>query len=98
MLRLIWTADDGERLRTMPYANFLQTHYWKVIRRYILHTQHGCAVCARQNIPIHVHHKTYMHHGEEHIYPEDLVALCATCHAKFHDKFPRYEMTTDQNS
>lgn len=34
---------------------------------------------------IHVHHRTYEHHGEEHLHLGDLVCLCSVCHKTFHD-------------
>lgn len=32
------------------------------------------------------HHTTYHHHGSEHLFLEDLQALCVVCHDLEHDK------------
>jgi 5-methylcytosine-specific restriction endonuclease McrA len=47
---------------------------------------HRCQLCnkAGNNRELHTHHRTYERLGNE--LPEDLIVLCAGCHAKFHDK------------
>jgi 5-methylcytosine-specific restriction endonuclease McrA len=50
---------------------------------------YACELCGATRVPLQVHHKTYEHHGMEHIeriLRKDTVVLCETCHAKFHNK------------
>jgi hypothetical protein len=84
-----WIPDNIRLLlRTMPYREFLQQPFWRVIRRYVISRQRRCFLCAaRYNI--NVHHKTYEHHGYEDLYLDDLVVLCGRCHATHHDKLPK---------
>jgi 5-methylcytosine-specific restriction endonuclease McrA len=80
------TPDESEELRKMPYEEFLETIYWDVIRSYVLQLNHyRCGLCS-QRAELDVHHRTYEHRGYEYLHLEDLVALCETCHAKFHDR------------
>ena len=73
-------------LKNMPYKQFLQTHYWTIVRNYKLYlVGYKCNLCGSSSI-LNVHHKSYEHHGEEHKYLEDLIVLCQPCHGKFHDK------------
>lgn len=71
----------------MPYADFLETDYWKTIRRYLVHLCAGyCQRCCVEvgSRRLNVHHKTYANHGKEHEHLEDLEAICRTCHEKEH--------------
>jgi 5-methylcytosine-specific restriction endonuclease McrA len=71
---------------TMKYEEFLQTPYWVVIREYVLFKWNNkCAFCGSSE-NLNVHHRTYEHRGREHTHISDLVVLCNSCHAKFHDK------------
>lgn len=73
-----------ERLRTMPYSEYLQTTHWQEVRANVLrHAKYRCQLCNAKNTQLHVHHKTYEHRGFEHW--DDLIVLCAACHRKFHD-------------
>jgi hypothetical protein len=71
-----------EWLRTMPYAEYLQTEHWQQVRQAALtRAEYRCQVC---NSPYHlqVHHRTYERRGEER--DTDLTVLCDTCHGRFH--------------
>jgi 5-methylcytosine-specific restriction endonuclease McrA len=46
-----------------------------------------CQVCNSDQRPLHVHHRTYERLGNEK--PHDLTALCAECHALFHNRVPK---------
>lgn len=71
-------------LKTMPYADYLQTEHWQEKRRSALKSAHfRCQLCNTQD-ELHVHHRTYERRGEENM--KDLIVLCKNCHAKFHDK------------
>lgn len=76
------------------YREYLQGEFWKHIRKRVIRMAEanfeGCFGCS---IPLqkcwkvyghgfHVHHVTYARLGNEH--PDDLVALCPSCHAKEH--------------
>lgn len=78
------------KIRSMEYREFLESEYWQVIRTLIL-DRHGwrCAICG-SNQHLQVHHRDYTNHGQEHLHPEDLTALCDSCHAKYHNKLPRF--------
>lgn len=66
------------------YEQFLQGDYWKDIRQLVLsRDNHTCQHCADTS-RLHVHHLTYQHHGEEHLYLDDLITLCESCHRKEH--------------
>lgn len=74
-----------ERLRTMPYAEYLQTPHWKNMaaeaRR---RAGYRCQLCDRSDISLNVHHRTYEHRGQE--WRNDLIVLCEDCHKRFHEK------------
>lgn len=81
-----FASIDPGVLQAMPYDEFLQTIYWDIIRGYKLYKAHyKCELC-NQNGQLHVHHKTYENHGNEHEHLDDLIVLCRDCHAKFHNK------------
>jgi len=90
--------DRFEHLKTMPYSEFLATTYWWVIRNYVL-IQSGfeCKLCRKKNT-LQVHHRHYENRGKEwRHWKEDLVVLCARCHAKHHDKIQPPSETTFHN-
>lgn len=76
-------------LRAIPYAAFLGTKYWKSVRsEKIIQADGKCEFCGCA-VNLHVHHKTYEHHGKEHEHMDDLVVLCADCHLREHFPIPR---------
>jgi 5-methylcytosine-specific restriction endonuclease McrA len=80
------TPRESERLKSLPYSDFLVTSYWNQIRKEMVkEADHKCQLCNNNSI-LHVHHKTYENHGYEHEHLEDLIVLCEGCHRKFHDK------------
>jgi hypothetical protein len=85
-------------LRTMPYPEFLQTPYWRIVRARVLgHDEHPwyrrCERCQTRQAS-EAHHRTYAHRGREWLYLQDLEALCVLCHAAEHrkptDRVPAY--------
>jgi len=80
------SEEAKERLREMPYQEFLGTIYWDIVRRYVLWKRKFICELCKSNGELNVHHKTYDHRGEEYLFLEDLIVLCQPCHAKFHDK------------
>jgi len=86
ILRQYFTSTDIEKLKALPYRDFLTTIYWQIVRNYVLYKRgYSCELCNNKD-SLNVHHKTYEHHGEEHLHLEDLIVLCRMCHSKFHDK------------
>jgi hypothetical protein len=79
------TQKKSLKLAAMSYEKFLKTSYWDIIRKYKLYkSKFKCSLCDKDGM-LHVHHKTYEHHGEEHNNLDDLIVLCKACHEKFHD-------------
>jgi hypothetical protein len=77
-------------LAMMPYAEYLKSHHWQSVRRDALaRAKERCQLCNSRKKPLHTHHNSYERRGYEE--PGDLIVLCASCHAKFHDKLPRGE-------
>ena len=77
-----------EAINKMPYSVFLKTQYWRSITKYLRDkTGHKCQICGKEN-NLQVHHKTYLHHGKEVFYLEDLIVLCDNCHHNEHTKNP----------
>ncbi|RJQ29206.1 HNH endonuclease [Candidatus Parcubacteria bacterium] len=76
-------TDEIAALKAMPYSEYLTTKHWKSIaRRARLRAKHKCQLCNNTG-ESHVHHRHYKTIGEESII-NDLIVLCADCHAKFH--------------
>jgi 5-methylcytosine-specific restriction endonuclease McrA len=69
--------------RGRPYAERRQTKEWEILKRQV-HRRDGyrCRLCGRDDIQLHVHHRTYETYAEERL--EDLITLCRTCHEHFH--------------
>ena len=88
-LSLPYQADvKAAELCKLSYPEFLASDYWAVVKAVVKTRAHGrCQLCSSRG-PMHVHHKTYEHHGYEHAHLEDLICLCRSCHEKFHDKLP----------
>lgn len=73
-----------QELRTMPYADYLNTEHWKKTRQWALkRAGHRCQLCNAKS-PLDVHHRTYERRGCE--WHSDLIALCRDCHEIFHDE------------
>lgn len=74
------------------YQAYLNSAHWKSVRVATLERYEGkCALNINHDDAIHIHHRTYERLGEE--LPEDVIPLCASCHAKFHDKENCNEMS-----
>jgi hypothetical protein len=77
-------ALSKEELKRMPYPEFLKTNYWRSVADQVKKRDgYRCVVC---NSPkdIAAHHRTYQHHGEEHLFMSDLTTLCEPCHSRHH--------------
>jgi hypothetical protein len=64
------------RLRSLPYEAYLQTDHWHNIRSEALQrARFRCQLC-NADAPLHVHHRSYAHRGEEQLHMEDIITLC----------------------
>ena len=76
-----------EMFREMLYADYLNTAHWQELRYAKLdEADHRCQLCYSP-YRLQVHHRTYCRLGEE--LDSDLIVLCATCHARVHNRLPR---------
>lgn len=76
-----------QRLRVMPYREYLQTDHWAATRgQKLRQAGYACQLCNARGGVLDVHHRTYERRGFE--WMGDLIVLCRDCHAKFHDKIP----------
>ena len=86
LLTQVMHFGDAVWLSIIPYPEFLQSLYWKIMRDYMVHQFPDCQLCKSKQ-RLHVRHKTYENRGWEWTAPFDnLITLCADCHGKFHDK------------
>jgi hypothetical protein len=78
-----FVLHDGLRERQpMPYAEYLQSRHWSIVRAKVLLAAHyRCRNCGDGG-PLQVHHTDYSHLWYE--WDTDVVCLCATCHALEH--------------
>lgn len=68
----------------MPYADFLETPYWKAIAKYVKDRDGNRCVKCGSDRRLHVHHLNYQHHGDELHHLEDLICVCRNCHKEIH--------------
>lgn len=74
--------ETQAHLRSLPYAEYLKTHHWKVISRAARDHYGDCCIFCGSETDTHVHHRTYKRLGGERI--GDLTVLCSECHGRFH--------------
>lgn len=66
----------------MNYYDYLRTPAWEQVREDALaRARYRCQTCNSPD-DLHVHHRTYERLGKER--PDDVVALCRTCHNAVH--------------
>lgn len=69
-------------LRRLPYADYLQSDHWRIVRAHILEQRGGhCERCGALR-DLNVHHLTYERLGAEE--DTDLEVLCRSCHEAEH--------------
>lgn len=91
MIPNIYSIKDLEKLKNLPYKEFLNTDYWKVVSRYVKYRKKSCQLCDNK-FNLNVHHISYRNHGEEHLFwRDDLIVLCGKCHSKHHNKLYKGE-------
>lgn len=67
----------------IDYYSYIQTEAWRDQRMKILRRDNFQCVCCGTAKNLHVHHITYENLGAEE--EDDLVTLCADCHARVHN-------------
>jgi len=68
-------------LRQYQYDAYLRTEHWHSVRESALKRFRGQCICGKNAVD--VHHLNYDRKGFEH--PEDVVALCRSCHKIWHE-------------
>jgi len=68
-------------LRSMPYAEYLQTEHWNEVRLVAIKRYLNQCFCGKDAKD--VHHTNYNRRGFER--PEDVIALCRECHTLWHE-------------
>jgi hypothetical protein len=71
--------------RERPYVERRRTKEWAILKRQV-HRRDGyrCRLCNRDDVELHVHHRTYENYAQEKL--EDLITLCKECHHDSHFK------------
>jgi hypothetical protein len=80
------TREAERALAALPYSQFLETRYWRIVREYVKYLAgFVCEECGGTGFGVlHVHHNTYEHRGCEWRYLDDLESLCPGCHEERH--------------
>lgn len=78
VLGLQLRQDEIRRCKTLPYAEYLQTTWWDVVRTRAIRRAKGICELCQQAEAREAHHTTYERIGCEK--PDDMVALCRHCH------------------
>ena len=68
---------------TIVHNDFLKTNYWNSIAIHMKNNNRRCYKCGSKDDLV-VHHMTYLNHGYEHLFLDDLVVLCSFCHNEIH--------------
>lgn len=66
------------------YNAYLTTPAWRARRELVIARAEGMCEGCRKRRATQVHHLTYDHVGNEFLW--ELVAICDTCHTRYHDK------------
>lgn len=86
-----------DEINKMRYSDFLKTQYWRSITKHLKEKAgNKCELCGAEN-NLQVHHKTYLHHGKEIFFLDDLCVLCDKCHHQEHEKNPDLRINTKRN-
>lgn len=79
---------DGSR---MDYKEYIEKHpHWQAVRKARFKFDNfQCVVCHKKIIgnDFQTHHLNYNHLGNEHM--TDVITLCDSCHAKFHNAWQK---------
>ena len=76
----------SERLKELPYRDFLQTTYWWGVSQMAKkRAKMRCQLCNGGGT-LNAHHRNYEIRGKEWKNPVEITVLCAHCHTYFHGK------------
>lgn len=77
--------DGANEKHDMPYADYLRTRHWQIVRKLAIRRAGGkCSNCESTK-RIQVHHLTYANLWHE--YTNDVVVLCDVCHNILHGQY-----------
>lgn len=86
--------DFLARVFPVSYRDYIKSSRWRklaaMVRTLSGHRCQLCGVYAR----LQVHHRTYRRLGYELL--SDLIALCANCHARVHERARRIRRSREQ--
>lgn len=72
------------KAKRKAYKKYLKSEAWAIIKKQIHERDnYTCQKCLKKPSE-HIHHLTYKNFGNEK--PEDLLALCESCHSEIHKK------------
>lgn len=71
-------TDEIDRLRALPYAEYLRSDWWQWKRMRAIDRARGHCELCQQSRHLEAHHVTYDHLGCERNH--ELVVLCKPCH------------------
>lgn len=71
-------SDEINRLRTLPYTEYLRSDWWQWKRMHAIDRARGHCELCQQSGSLEAHHVTYDHLGCERNH--ELVVLCKPCH------------------
>lgn len=82
-LRRKHSEEFINKLKRMPYKDYLSTPHWIALKKAILGRDgRTCRMCKNSHVEVHVHHLSYENRGNENI--SEVACLCAECHARMH--------------
>lgn len=93
-LSAMWSEINGNvylesvatHLKDLDYKDFLKTPYWKAVAQKVrARAKWRCQICDEKT-SLDVHHRNYACHGQEHLYLNELIAICRPCHERHHGK------------
>jgi 5-methylcytosine-specific restriction endonuclease McrA len=82
--RLFTSAANKEKRREI-YLAYMASNVWKHKRKAVIEAAKGACGCCGATA-VQAHHLTYKNLGDEP--PEDLEAICVSCHREEHGRLP----------
>ncbi|MGL5922132.1 HNH endonuclease [Chroococcidiopsis sp.] len=80
---MITIKKPGKRARQKEYKAYLASPYWQAVAAAVINRDRKCTKCGATK-RLEVHHLSYAHRGQEHLYLQDLTTLCRSCHKQHH--------------
>lgn len=76
--------ETPEQRNKMTYYEYLQSKYWKLVRKKVLARDGNACVVCKATKWLQVHHDNYKHVKNELKHLGDLMTLCKKCHTEHH--------------